>query len=319
MLEFISAGGLGEAALAPAAAPGAPSLLEQGRAMRDALLADLLAIDGLSVACAVDPVAPLRPQHAGHAALRVLRIPPDESVVAFLARTSTDFDAVIVVAPESDGLLCDCARAVGPSRWIGARLDALQITSSKAATRAALASAGIAVPPTPNESQRAKCGAWVVKPDDGAGAEDTRRFADFSEAQAWFHAVSADGRRFTLEAWVEGTAMSLSVLAHADEVELLAINRQRIDVDDAGVVIYRGVETGVIAPHSATGRSLAALAAEVQRAIPGLAGFYGIDIVVSGNGTAHVIEVNPRLTCAYVELSARLGRNLAEAVLRSAC
>lgn len=315
MLEFISAGGLGEAAPTPGASPDTPSLLDQGRAMRDALLADLLAVEGLVVNCVVDPVAPLQRQHAAHHALRSAHIEVGETIVGFLARASAAFDAVIVVAPETDGLLADCARAVGPLRWFGASLEALQIASSKTLTRATLARAGIAVPPTADEVQRTRPRAWVVKPDDGAGAEDTRRFADLPAARTWHDKVSADGRRFTLEAWVDGEPMSLSVLKCGGEVELLAINRQRIDIDDAGLVVYRGVETCAVDPGSAPGRALAGIAAQVQRAIPGLSGFYGIDIVVPTNDTAHVIEVNPRLTCAYAGLSARLGRNLAAELL----
>lgn len=317
MLEFISAGGLGEA-LPGTLPPGVPSLLEQGRAMRDALLEDLLAIDSVKVTCVVDPIAPLQPQHTAHPALRSVQRAPDESIVDFLARASSAFDAVIAVAPETDQLLAECAHAVGPARWVGARPEALQIAGSKTLTRAALARAGIVVPATASTLQHTTPGAWVVKPDDGAGAEETRRFADLSAARAWLNACAAAARSFTLEAWVEGEAMSLSLLALGEDVELLAINRQCIDIDDTGQVIYRGVESALVAPDSAQGRALARLAAQVHRAIPGLEGFYGIDIVVPENGAVCVIEVNPRLTCSYGGLSARLGRNLVEKWLRYA-
>jgi len=62
---------------------------------------------------------------------------------------------------------------------------------------------------------------------------------------------------------------------------------------------------------STAGRALAALATQVGKAIPGLRGFVGIDLVWHATQGPVVIEVNPRLTCAYVGLSARLRRNLA--------
>jgi len=60
---------------------------------------------------------------------------------------------------------------------------------------------------------------------------------------------------------------------------------------------------------------LAALAARVQRALPGLRGFVGIDLVWHAQRGPVVIEVNPRVTCAYVGLSRQLGRNLAGEVI----
>ena len=62
-------------------------------------------------------------------------------------------------------------------------------------------------------------------------------------------------------------------------------------------------------------RSLAALAAHVAAALPGLRGFVGIDVVWHAQRGPVLIEVNPRLTCAFVGLSQRLGRCLAAEVL----
>jgi predicted ATP-grasp superfamily ATP-dependent carboligase len=64
-------------------------------------------------------------------------------------------------------------------------------------------------------------------------------------------------------------------------------------------------------------RALSALAAQVARAIPGLRGFAGIDLVWHPRRGPVAIEVNPRVTCAYVGLSAALGRNLAAELVAS--
>ena len=50
-------------------------------------------------------------------------------------------------------------------------------------------------------------------------------------------------------------------------------------------------------------------------ALPGLRGFVGIDVIASEGHAPVLIEINPRLTCAYVGLSRRLGRNLAREML----
>ena len=50
------------------------------------------------------------------------------------------------------------------------------------------------------------------------------------------------------------------------------------------------------------------VAQQVAQAIPGLRGFAGIDVVWHAQRGPVVIEVNPRVTCAYVGLSAALRR-----------
>lgn len=91
-------------------------------------------------------------------------------------------------------------------------------------------------------------------------------------------------------------------------------------------MIYGGVQTGAQAIESKIGRRLAALAKIVINAVPGLEGYVGIDLVwrqptadpqLRDDGQPVVIEINPRLTCAYVGLSAALGRNLAGEILRA--
>jgi predicted ATP-grasp superfamily ATP-dependent carboligase len=56
----------------------------------------------------------------------------------------------------------------------------------------------------------------------------------------------------------------------------------------------------------------------VADALPGLRGFVGIDLIWNEERGPVLIEVNPRVTTAYVGLSRRLGRNLAADVLRCA-
>jgi len=60
---------------------------------------------------------------------------------------------------------------------------------------------------------------------------------------------------------------------------------------------------------------LSALGRRVARALPGLRGFVGVDLVWHAERGPVAIEVNPRVTCAYAGLSASLGRNLAAELL----
>jgi len=232
-----------------------------------------------------------------------------------VARRAKGNELSWIIAPESDGLLARLHEAVttgaGAGRWIGCDLPAITLASSKRATLERLAARGIATP-LAFEGQARR---WVVKPDDGAGAIATRRHATRAAALADLASRHAAA---TLEPWVEGEALSLSLLCRGDApAQLLAVNRQAIDVDAEGAVEYRGVDVAALGRDDARWPQLAALACAVARALPGLAGYVGIDLVWHAERGPVAIEVNPRLTCAYIGLSAALGRNLAREILDS--
>jgi predicted ATP-grasp superfamily ATP-dependent carboligase len=87
-----------------------------------------------------------------------------------------------------------------------------------------------------------------------------------------------------------------------------------------GSLDYRGVQVDAVDRlRDPRATALHLLALDVARAIPGLRGFVGIDVVWHAERGAVVIEVNPRVTCAYVGLSAALARNLAEEIVLLQC
>ena len=301
--ELISAGGY--------AAGVPPDLHEQGCAMRDAMLADLAAGGHYQVRVA-STAASAPGALAGSPS--PLQASPGETAEHFLERVSPAFERVWVVAPESGGVLARLQQAVGEPRWVGCSADAIRLTASKGATRARLATLGIPVPAS-EPWQAAADSAWVIKPDDGAGTQDTHRFATHVDACAELEARLAAGRASTIECWVAGEPLSLSLLVGRSGVELLSINRQRIALDGDGAVRYLGVDCAIEAPGSQRGQCLQALAERLCAGIAGLRGFVGVDLMWTPDSGPVVLEINPRLTCAYVGLSARLGRNLAREIL----
>jgi tyramine---L-glutamate ligase len=303
--EFLSAGAL----VAGVSAQEQAELQAQGTAMRDAMLADLCALPGVRVACVVGDAS--RPHVAG---AEPLPARPDEPHAELLRRAAQEGASIWAVAPETAGALEALARAVPAARWLGCTPAAIGLAASKRATCRHLAARGIAVPQAPPHAP----GAWVVKPDDGAGATDTRRHASLAAAQADMQQRRHRGLSCTLEPWIDGEALSLSLCCRDGEAQLLSINRQQIEVDASGTVHFLGVQAAAIALDGERGTRLAALAAEVSRALPGLRGFVGIDLVWHAQRGPVVIEVNPRLTTAYVGLSGRLGFNVARRLLAAA-
>jgi predicted ATP-grasp superfamily ATP-dependent carboligase len=227
----------------------------------------------------------------------------------FVARQADRHDFTWVVAPETDGLLEALCRIVDPARWIGCDATAIHLTTGKRATLMRLAEQGIATPLAFTHAPQVD--RWVVKPDDGAGAVATR--VHDSQDAAWddWALRSRQGVPMTIEPWIAGEPLSLSLLCSPGRAEVLSVNRQHIRVDGEGLVSFEGVEPNVVPPDDPRMRTMQALAAQVARHLPGLRGFVGIDFVWHAHCGPVLIEVNPRVTCAYVGLSASLGRNLA--------
>jgi tyramine---L-glutamate ligase len=298
--EWVSAGGLTGARVPEA-------LRRDGEAMAAALADDLTRVPGWVVAT-------VRGADAA---------PPRGDVETHLvssARESLDryrelcgrVDAVWPTAPETDGLLgalIDIARARA-ELVVACDPDTARTCASKRATSVVLRSAGIPTVPTlPAGEAPTGGGAWVVKPDDGAGCEETWLCGDAPTARRHL----ATHPTHVAQPWIEGRAMSLSVIAGDGRASVLACNEQRIDVRD-GALHLAGVDIAVPRP---AGVDFDALAADVARALPGLRGYVGIDLVLAADGP-HVIEINPRLTLSYCGLSDALGINVAAAALRAA-
>jgi predicted ATP-grasp superfamily ATP-dependent carboligase len=147
-----------------------------------------------------------------------------------------------------------------------------------------------------------------VKPDDGAGCEDTAVAPHRDAARSL---LAANPRRMVAQPWIDGEPASLSVLCASGRSTLLAVNRQEVRIVEQSVMVNRLVVNAIT---DIDGR-LAALAEAVVRAIPGLWGYIGIDLVRTPDGPV-VLEVNPRLTTSYCGLEAALGLNVAELVLK---
>jgi tyramine---L-glutamate ligase len=319
--EYLTGGGIDPAVAGEASLLDLSALIVEGRAMRDALVKDLLALGGVEVTFASSRFETVDPSRSHCKAM------PGESITGFVARVARQHDRAWIIAPECDGLLLHLHDSVGSARWLGCSKEAIRTASSKSATAACLEAHGIAVTPAlePGESVTDNPGArWVVKPDDGAGGLDTFVYDNFGDACTEYDARAAAGRNPVLQEWVDGEPLSLSLICGEHDVELASINRQLIGLPDTAalgrkehVVEFSGVEVDQIDRQSAQGMALEALARRVVAAVHGLRGFVGIDLVWHAQRGPVVIEVNPRLTAAYAGLSARLGRNLAGDLLKA--
>ncbi|MDP8567112.1 ATP-grasp domain-containing protein [Methylophilus aquaticus] len=311
--EFISAGGLASQAL-PA------SLLQEGVLMRDALLADLSA---LAVDCITShDVRVASPVQAG---VNSQPIGDQDAPWQVWQQQLQDAEitAVWVIAPETDGILLRLQMLVAEAgkRWIGCHAEAIAVATSKARMAERCAQQGIAVIPHQYlqkwtaSAQLPEALAWVVKPDDGAGCE----YSYYVELR---QQVSALKKYFMehlperypamlIQPYIAGQALSMSVIATTHAVKVIAAHTQQIAVID-GQLRFQGAGVHHASQHLS---AMQALAGSIHRAIPGLIGYWGADMILTEESRLVLVEINPRLTTPYIALSGVLDYNPAGAIL----
>lgn len=281
-----------------------PSLLEEADLMVRTLLDDLLGCPG------VEPFTTRDVRLAPVPGVRNISVRPTDDLLVILARGIDASDAVWPTAPETGGALEHVATAVLQRGRVllGSRPDALRVATSKLSTVRALHAAGIPVVETfalPDEIP-ALPGRWITKPDDGAGAEGVRLAPDWQGAS---HRLTAAGGLIA-QPWIDGDPLSLSLLCAEGESRLLSVNRQIVRIIGDRVSLA-GIEVNALADESGT---FAALGRAIAAAIPGLWGYVGVDLLMTGDGL-RVLEINPRLTTSYCGLHRALGVSVASQVL----
>ncbi len=287
---------------------GHPGLRREGRALRDAVSADLRRLPGVEVLIVEHGRRFRETLRASHGAL--------------------------VIAPAGRGILeTRCRQVEDEGRLLlGPSSSAVRLASDKLLAYRCLLEAGVPVPRTEAVSfaaadrrLRELTPPFVVKPRDGCGGQGVVLVQRRSAVEAAIASLRSATRRrdFLVQDYVEGHAASVSVLAR-DRVEpwerdaalALALNRQRSEWRDT--FFYLGGETPW--PHRLASRALEVARAAIlalRCGAAGVRGYLGVDLVL-GRAGATVIELNPRLTTAYLGLRRSLAGNLAELVLNAA-
>ncbi|MGH9258143.1 MAG: ATP-grasp domain-containing protein [Vicinamibacterales bacterium] len=306
--EFASGGGLTGQDV-PA------SLAREGAAMRAALVADLAAIGRHEVVTTADPRFPLSASRG----VKVVTVAPGAATLDALV---TSADAVWLIAPETNGCLERLARRVERhgKTLLGPCVSAIRMASDKTTLPQRLARHGIRHPETrvlgsgvdPLTAAREVGYPVIVKPGRGAGCEGVRLARGARELRQTLADYPGSGAPVVLQRYVSGAAASVSLLADGRRAVPLALNAQHVRT--SRWLSYNGGRTPLDHPLA---RQATEAARRTCQALPGLRGYIGVDLVLTDR-EAVVIEVNPRLTTAYLGVRAAVEENVADLAL-AAC
>jgi predicted ATP-grasp superfamily ATP-dependent carboligase len=316
VFEFVTGGGLADR-------PVPRSLAREGLAMRTALVEDLAALGRHDVVVATD----VRFARAAPPSVEVVSMDSGTSGL----RTSRQLDALVdasdavwLIAPETDRCLERLAARIERRgiRLLGCGAAAVRIAADKSRLPRRLAGIGLDHPETALIASRtdARLAARglgypvVVKPARGAGCRGVRlarRESELTGALDAAHRANGTGP-LVMQRYVRGRPASVSLVADGHRAVPLAVNAQRITA--AAAFAYGGGSTPLAHPGAAAAADAAARACA---AIPGLRGYVGVDLVLTETGPV-VIELNPRLTMAYLGLRAVFEENVA-ALAIAAC
>ncbi|WP_157605557.1 ATP-grasp domain-containing protein [Schlesneria paludicola] len=289
------------------------SMQREGLAMLTALVSDFAQMPGFQV------VTTLQQGVRANLDGQVIHVqgPADESNV--FEELLSVVDAVLVIAPETDGILASrCRRVVeaGVSSW-NCSPAAIGLCGDKLRLAVHLQSRGLPTIPTaladwdrgfPKDSPP-----LVLKPRDGAGSNLTflvKSTQDWhSAAERYRQANLAD--RALRQPFVSGSALSTVAILGLDGQwrTCLPIGTQRLSND--GRFRYLGGAIPAMISAEQTTRIESLVRATCQT-IPGLVGYVGIDFLLTEQGDVSIVEINPRLTTSYVGYRQLISNRLPE-------
>jgi len=299
---------------------GLDSLAPEGRAMLQSLSADAMTGGGLEVVALVADGLRL----ALPAGVRVLSVAANRDLETLVA-ASADADAVLIVAPETGGILTTriaAARATGASVLAPAHAF-VEIASDKQATIQALATAGV---PVPAGRTLAIGEMWpeafirpaVRKARDGTGGDG------FGVVDRGDPEPPPAQQPLRIEACIAGMAVGVSCLCGPNGVYPLPPFRQMFTTTGTQIAYAGGelLSDRLLADRAeALARRAIHAVARATGDSESAAGWIGVDMILGersdGRGD-RVLEINPRVTTSFVGLTHLFASSLVAAMIGAA-
>ncbi len=300
LFEFITGGGLAGQDLPR-------TLIKEGTIMLQTLLTELISAGHVDISLTRDQR--VNPHNQARNEYMI-----QQPIAEELASLMQAVDVSWLIAPETNDCLATLAELfIQHSKvFIGSNPEAIRIASSKLLSNKMLAEANINVVETATLSGNipASQTGWIVKPDDGVGAEDCYLIKNKKQLTAMINSKQ-DGN-LIIQPYIDGQSMSMSLLVFGDDVQLLACNKQYILIENEALSL---VAVGVNECLSYKDK-MQVLAKKIVDNIAGLVGYIGVDMIEMDN-ELFVLDINPRFTTAYAGLSESLGCNVTDLILNT--
>ena len=297
LFEYINGGGMSQAEHLP------DDLCAQGRQMLTALAADFSALAGAELFSMHDARLPPLPNCNSTVVTR------QDNALDILFNLLKEVDFLLAIAPEEEGMLeAVCRLSAGQKAVaLNSSVAAVQLCASKYKTSRRLQQAHIAVVPSYRHDElrlpASRSSLYAIKPDDSAGAQGLRRVPAAELINA--------GDNEVIQPWLEGQVGSLSIVCCSGQAYVLGINKQVYELHNDTWRLRSCIVNG-FTPFLV--EEFSTLAQAIVHAIPGLAGYIGVDFI-HHHGVTTVLEINPRLSLSYVGLRESLQCNPAVLLL----
>ena len=277
------------------------SMRHEGLAMLQAVTDDIARLPDCSVVTTLESGLPF-PSN-----IEVIRVDNADAESAWFHRLLCEADAVLVIAPETNGVLAERCRQVTETNVTSWNCSgaAIELCGDKLRLSQHLAVHGLPTLPTTSvdldQPTSPTTFPVVLKPRDGAGSCLTflvQNCQHWEHAAQSFHEAGASHGCLS-QPFVTGRALSVGVNISLDgrRIECLPVGEQRLSTD--GRFQYLGgVIPANISPKAQT--AIEDLVLATCRSIDGLAGYIGLDLLLTKDDSPVIVEINPRLTTSYI-------------------
>ncbi len=304
--EYITSGALIDDALPK-------SLAHEGDAMLHAILRDLSALQNIELYFMRDSRLPTIEINATSQAISTRA-----NYIRALSLYIEQCDYTLVIAPETNDVLLNIAQQVPQHKFLGCSETAITTCSNKYHTAKHLELNNIATPKTSMVREWLKTHSSdsdvILKPVDGAGCIDTYCLSKQNALQHIQNLPTELHETLIVQPLLSGTAASICCFIN-HKVNILNINEQFIKQENQQI-IFEGCANSHKVNELLNAETAQQIVESINDAIEGLWGFIGIDLVLTESGPV-VIEINPRLTTAYLDLKNHLDFNPAQQLIEA--
>ena len=307
--------------------PISSSVLAEGFGMLRTVTSDFKAA-GHEVTVLLDNrISRLSPPLKSDCAVPIFRL---QEVKNFLSNIADTTDAVLIVAPETGQILHSLVNVVEKSGKVSLNCQSRAISrvANKAILYQVLDKNHLPIPKTLDLSVnddltevkkaiRTKLSYPIIlKPANGVSCSGLSIVKEESRLKQAIEKIDVESveEHFVVQEFIEGEAVSVSLLCANGKALSISLNQQSIKVgapEDASC--YLG---GLVPFDHPFMQKAFAISEKVVGSFKGLRGYVGVDLVLAKDAV-FVVDVNPRLTTSYVGLSQVANFNVAEATVNA--